>query len=491
MYHPLRPNHHAYKLSAHSVSTGLLVAVALLASAAPAHASPPLPPLTLAEAIERAGEKNTDLRQVRARLKQADEASSKVLANYLPQITASGAYTRNQYAAELSLPTRSWVRTVGPNDQNGPPSDPSHPELGAPSGDVVVPDPAGVYTTALQKQDQFTGQLQLQQAILVPALWPAFKVADLSEEVATLGAEAARREVLFGVASLYYGAATLRELIAVQERLLQSSLEHEQNARVQVESGAAPKIVLVRAQIDRARAEQDLTRAQKSYELAKVALATMLDRGADFEVVRPEEPVLPADLVALESSALTLRPDVAAARVGRELAARAHDANSYQYLPALFGRANYQAANLKGFTNAYGQWSVSLIASWTLWDGGLRESALRESAARRLEAEAALHGAELKAEEEVRRARIEVELARANRTKAEEQLKLAHENMRLVDTTHLAGEATQLEVSDATAALAAAEVGAVAESLNSQLAALKLLKASGRFQANPNPNPNR
>ena len=83
-----------------------------------------------------------------------------------------------------------------------------------------------------------------------------------------------------------------------------------------------PKVGLLRAQIERAKAEQDLLRSRNGYESMRLALATALDREADFEVVEPGEPALPADLSALRSQALRDRPEVKSAREAEALGYR-------------------------------------------------------------------------------------------------------------------------------------------------------------------------
>jgi outer membrane protein TolC len=92
-------------------------------------------------------------------------------------------------------------------------------------------------------------------------------------------------------------------------------------------------------------------------------------------------------------------------------------------------------------------------------------------------------GTENRAVEEVRRARLERDSAVANRVKAEEELALARENQKLVEVNFKAGAATYLEVSDANTALAAAELSVITETLNADLAALRLLQTSGGFPA--------
>jgi multidrug efflux system outer membrane protein len=472
-------------------------AAAALALAASASGGSPM--LSLDDALREAVAKNPDLAQARERLRQSRELSKKVLANYLPQVSVSGSFTRNQYPASISMPTGFWLRDMSgipgfdPTSVNGPNYDPqkgfpsSAPDTNNPPGAAsnTVLFTTGVETLDLQKKYQLGVRAQLVQPLIVPALWPAFRIANLGEQQVAATVESARREVLFAVVQLYYGCAGLRQTVEIQQRLLENDFAHEKQAKVQVDSTAAPAISLIRAQIDRTKAEQDLVRARASYASAKLALGTLMGRLSDFDVEPPPEPEVETNLEALEAQALSARPDLQAGRLAREVAARSRSAVWYSYAPSLAATATYQAANVKGFTNSYDSWALGIGLSWTVWDGGLREIQLRENASKLAEADEAQRGAELKALEEVRRAMLDLTSARANRAKAEETVRLARENMRLVNVAYQAGAATPVEVSDASTALAAAELTLVGETLNSQLAALKLAKAAGGFDPRP------
>jgi outer membrane protein TolC len=159
----------------------------------------------------------------------------------------------------------------------------------------------------------------------------------------------------------------------------------------------------------------------------------------------------------------------------------------WSYAPNLGLSGVYRWANVGGFTGQNTSWAITLGLQWVLWDGGLREANLRESNAKVAEAKASATLAENKARDEVRRGLLDLASARANRTKAEEQLRLARESQRLVDVNFKAGVSTYLEVTDANTSLAAAETGFVGETLNASLAALRVLKAAGMF--NPQPQP--
>jgi outer membrane protein TolC len=475
------------------MNASVLVLLALVAAAPEASAqkaeaprapaaqvpTPPAPDtsrtLSFQEVLERMESQSLELKAARARLDQARTLSSKAWSGYLPQLSAGASYTRNSTEATLPFVTGYAIRQVAP----APPAEDPNPGLpGAPTQYALVP--SAFQEIVVQPANSFGAQVQLNQAVIAPALIVAIRNAGLAGDAAELGVEAARREILFAAAQLYFGAAGLKQAVAVQERLLEVNTARMKDAQIRYEAGTQPKVALLRAQIDLARSEQDLLRARNSYRAVVMSLATLMNEPADFDVVVPEQPELPAGLEALEESALR-RPDVEATRVNLELARGTRSSVLWRYAPNVGLSAAYRWSNVTGFTGEASTWLVTLGLNWTLWDGGLREAELRESNARIAEAEANALAAENRARDEVRRGLLDLASARANRSKAEEQLQLARESQRLVDVNFRAGVATYLEVADANTALLAAETGFVGETLNASLAALRVLKAAGRF----------
>jgi len=469
---------------------GILAAIAL-AQATPAPQPPPAPrggdlrtapqpPLlakppvvSLESALREADSRNLDLKAARARLEQSKELHWKAWSAYLPQVTAGGTFTHNSFS-DATFPGTFAIRDIG-----APGAEQSAPGLpGAATNLALVPVPGS--DIVIQKQDQLAGQIQATQALLAPQAWYAIAAARAGERLAEDSTESARRDILFAVAQAYYGAAGQQQMVAIQERQLAISLAHERDARLRYDAGTTPKVTLLRAEIDRARTEQDLKRARNGYAAAKVSLATLLDRPtADLEVEVPPAARPPAG--DLEEAALRDRPDVKAAREQRSVAERNRGAVIMRYLPTLGAFGRYQYSNAAGFTDTKTTWAVGLALNWTILDGLLRESDVREQGGRVREAESALASAEAKAKEDVRRAHLDLDSAIANSLKAKEQLDLARENQRLVNVSYKAGAATYIEVSDANTALLTAELTQLSESLNADLAALRLLKSAGAF----------
>ena len=419
-----------------------LLAVTLTLSAAAG--TPPV--LTLDEALQAARQNNLDLKVARARLQQAQLASNRAWAAYLPTVSVGASYTRNR------------EQTVN----------------------------LGGQPIAITPPYQFGAQAEVRQAVLAPSLWPAIRNAGIAEDVAELNTENARREILFAVAQAYFGAASLQEAIRATQFLLEVNTAREADTKKRFEAGTVTKVALLRAQLDRTRAEQDLVRSRNAYASAKLALATLIQRDAEFTVELPPVPSVPAAEEDLAKQALEQRPDVAATRRNLDLARGRRQGAWFAYAPSVgfSGVYRYTYIDPDGPPSPFllpHNWSLTLSAQWVLWDGGVREINLREESARVAEASAQQKQTEARATEEVARARLEYENAQANLAKAEEALSLARETQRLTEISFKAGVATYLEVADANAALTGTEVGAINERLQTSLAALRLLRSAGLF----------
>jgi len=461
-----------------AVGIVLALAVAQVAQpappAAPAPAAPARPVLPFTAALKKAAEQNLDLKVAQARLDQARTATAKAWAAYLPQISAGGSYTRNNAGAAISLPTGFAIRNCGvapcPNTPEGLPGGPT----------PYFMYPTGMISLEIQKVEQWGAQAQLNQVLLSPSLIAAIRMTYTAVDVASLTVANARRQLLLGVAAAYYGAAAAGEVRAVYERQVAVAQIHVDDADVRFKAGALPRLGVLRAQIDLTKAQRDLERARNTYESAKLALATLIDEPANFDVQTPEGPQVPEAMVRDPKPAQD-RPDLAAARASLDLAEQGRVVTALKYAPNVAGSAVYRWANVAGFTGENTSWFAMVGLSWTLWDGGTREAELREASAKVVEAKASLRNTENKAQEDASRAALDFESARGNAAKADEQVRLARENQDLVEVSFKNGAATPVEVADANAALLGAEIGAVGEHIQSSIAALRLLTAVGQF----------
>src|SRR5690242_13451992 len=189
-------------------------------AAPPAQVAPPLPAatttLTLPDALRQAGERNLDLKAAASRLRQAEQGYWKAMAGYLPTVTLGGTYTRQE---AVSIPFPVDITPTTP------------PRLVLQAFPVV---PA--------EQFQFTADAS--QVLFAPGLWYGISAASSGTDAARQATENARRSILFGTAQAYYGVTSLRQLVQVDERLLEIAQRQEKDTRVRYQAGTVAKVNL-------------------------------------------------------------------------------------------------------------------------------------------------------------------------------------------------------------------------------------------------------
>ncbi|HET6438872.1 MAG TPA: TolC family protein [Anaeromyxobacter sp.] len=454
-----------------AVALALLVGQALAdeGSATAADELPALPTeatgpvITLKDALRAAGERNLDLRMLSAQLDEAQESTWKALSWYLPQVSLGASYTRqDEGKLPLAVP-------AGPPTGIGPRGEPIFSSF-------------AVAEAEFQKAHLYAAQLSATQTLVSARLYYSIRGAKESQKALGLGLENGRRQVLFGVARAYFGAAALKEGVGVSQRLLEAARRQEHDASARYQAGAVARVNLLRTQIDRARAEEDLKQARAAYLSAKVGLAALLVRDTAFEVEGPPEPSLPSeDLEELVNQGIKARPDVQSFRAEERAEEENTRAVKSRYLPEVQLFGTYQWANQLAWNGRHDTWWGGVRLEWTLFDGLRRESDIRQGEARIAEAKARSEGALVRVREEVSRALLDLESQRANAQKSREQRELARENARLVDVAYRAGKATAVEQADATAQLRNSEAQVIADQLNAQLAALSVLNTVGAF----------
>lgn len=420
----------------------------------PLPAQPPEPPaagpvLPLAEAFRVAREANPDLAVARERIVSSEIALSRAWDALKPTLTATGTYTRNSTGVAF-------------------------PGIGA-NGQPV--------TITSQAVNALNGALVAQWNLLNFRVLPALGTAEQQVEVQRLTESQVRRELLLQVASVALTGAGLRELAQVAARQSRTNRAHAEQAQARYEAGTIQRSAVVRARLDALRQDEEQTRTYAQYDQAKSQLAQLLDRhDIAFELEAPKDapPEVKGTFAALLQDARVARPELAIGRASEEIAARLKTDAWAQFLPTLGLNATGRYTNAPGYGDNI-TWAVALALTIPLYDGGLRYAALRDADSQLRLARAQTKSQEGKVEDELRRAALDLDAAKAVRTQADHALTLARENEALVRAQFEAGVADQVTVSDAEAALFQSEAAVVRERLNVQLSALRLARAAGAF----------
>jgi len=396
--------------------------------------------LTLQQALTRALQVNNTIERARAEVNVVDQSRRQLLSAVMPRITTSGAATRN--SEEVAFGSGEDARTVLPrNDWN--------------------------YRVVLS-QPIYAGRREFR----------AYSQAKLGVENAREAERGTEDAVLLRVASNYQAVVDADARLDVEKKNMELAESRRKQAQAFYEAGEVTKVDVLRAETAIKAAQRQMAIAQQSRQLAVSMLRQDLDLDGDIDVARPERP-LPALPVQteLEQRAEASRPDVMAARNNLTIANLEVKKQRGFWLPTVTFDGGWvnQKSSFPASKYSYGalRFNIPLLQS------GEVEARVAQAKEREKQAQLALEDAKTIAREDVRKALIDLRTAETALGLANEQLAAAQAEYQQSFELYRAQEATSLDVASSETALADARRAVAEETLNRDLAALRVWYAAG------------
>jgi len=415
-------------------------ASAVVASAAEAAAATPL---TFRQALQRAVEVNNTVERSRADITVAEANKELLLSNVLPRVTATGSAIRNSQAVTFGSGSDKTT-VLAQNDWN--------------------------YRVVLS-QPVFAGRRELRA-------YSQAKLGIASAQQAELGTEDA---VLLRVASNYLALINAEARINIEKRNIELAERRRTQAKAFFEAGEVTKVDVLRAETAIKSSQRALAVAQQNRDEAESRLRADLDLNGAIVATTPEQP-MPAvppeqDLVA---KAETVRPDVMLAANNLKIAELEIQKQRGFWLPTVTfdGGFTAQKAAFPSAHNTYGalRFTVPLLQS------GEVEARVAGAKARELQAKLDLETAKTNAREDVRQALATLNAAETSLGLAKEQLTAAEAEYQQEFELYRAQEATSLDLATSEQSLADARRAVAEETLNRDVAALRVWYASGAMR---------
>ncbi|MFN8546091.1 MAG: TolC family protein [Candidatus Binatia bacterium] len=377
--------------------------------------------LTLEEASARALATHEQIRAADAERDRAAVAPWRALSALGPTIREVGSYTRE--TESLAFPT---------------------------GGQSL----AG-FNPVVLAQDVLRSTLEVGQPVYTHQFWGLRDIGRAEVRRSADGYRAARQDVLLAVAAAYYEAlraATLSTVAHETQQLADTQIAH---AEARVRAGQAVRSDVLRAQSERARADQRVAETTGQVETSLDVLRRLTGRtGAITVTDPPPRRVALAAVEPLIGTALGHSPDLQE-REAALAAARGEVRRRVGALyPTLGVQFDYQNLNHEAFADRDDFWTLTLRAQVPLLEaGGTRwlDVAEQRAVVARLEAQVAGFRRDL--EVSVRRAWITARTLEAQRTATEQEVTLATESHQMLSDQYAAGVATNLDVLSALTAL--------------------------------------
>lgn len=442
---PRRPRALALRLAC------VLLAALPLVPAAVALGAEPSRPLTLVEAIALARAGSETPAVAAARIERAEAVRRQAISALVPSLTLSGTYTRR---------AREVTRTVD---------------------DEMV---------TVQALDALSGQTVVESTLFDLRALPLIRAASRSLEAQRLESAELERALAFDVADTFYAVLSAERLRDAAERRVRVAEATVEEARLRLEAGLANRNDLTRADLERATARLEATRATQDVESARLALAFLIAAPVDRPLAEPEPlPAVAEERAALVARAQSARRELAALAERAEAARQSALAPRLGLVPTLDLRGLYRMTNEAGLSGHDEDWNVGVTLTWELFDGGARAALADLRLAEAREADLALAAERRRVALEVEQAATVLASADAALSQAETRLEAARQNAEEVRERYRAGLASALEQADAQVSEFEAEAELARQGFLRAVARLALERATGGEPLAASPTP--
>ncbi len=292
--------------------------------AMPVHAQQPLEEFLLA-----ADTQALDLREAASVYAQAGSQIDEARSRLLPNVTAQGSYTRNEFQAAFSNPLTSTQ-------------------------------------TVIQPYEALLATFSLNVPLFDFASWSALIQSEALRDAAEARHGLTHQAVRIAVAQIWHQLVASRSVLAAAQRNVDANQQSVTVVEARVSVGVSPALDLARAQAELARARQALAEATLQSRLAERNLFNLTGLHAEGDTAELSDELEPEQPLEHFLERLEQLPTLRAAFANQRIADMANDTAWTLFLPTLQGFARESGSNAAGFTGQNWAWSLGLTANWQL-----------------------------------------------------------------------------------------------------------------------------
>jgi outer membrane protein len=428
------------------------------------------------KAVELALANNRQIAQAQAKLDEAAAGKGTAFGAFLPQVSASGTYTR--LGTVNSFPMAKYgmfpLRVYDPQ-----------------TGDVIgytdsVPVVVGADTLKLGSADNFALTGTVQQTLFTwGKLLNAYRIAGLNLDLQKEAAAQVRSQVTVDATQGFYQALLARRTVDVMDDALKQLKGHVEQVQSLYENGMATKLDVMKATLGLQQLEAQLSQVKNGAELATAALLNTLGLDPGTPVAFNEE-LAPdsttADVDQATELALERRPELAQLRDAVKMADLAVGIARTSNLPSVFAQANGSYKNPVGFAAGWGtDWNATAGISMPLFTGLSNLNKLKAAQAKQRQAKIGLAMVEDGVRLEVKAQALALNQEAQNTAYQKRNVEVAQAALELAQARYENGLLTNLDYMDSQLALTQSRVAYLNALANYQIAEAKLRKAIGDY----------
>ncbi len=353
----------------------------------------------------------------------------------------------------------------------------------------IFTSPAGIMPqnfAAVPQDKFFMGNFTLMLPLYTGGRLQAMvKQQDAALKISEKNLSAAELDIILMVKESYRMALLAKELVKASDERVSRTEEQYRIDKIAYDVGKIPQYYLFRDEAELADAKQMLANMKKEYDVALIELKTALamDVNAPLELTDAlayED--ITETLDGLTTEAVTLRPEIISAFLMIKQSEQDVTMAKSTFKPQVSLGVMSDTMRMTEMDEniSRSRYTAGLVVGIPLFDFGSRAQKKQEAFAMKKKSLAEYESMKLKITSEVNKAWLSLQTAKQNITTAEDALKSAQEEYKIMKLRYEAGKGIQVEVLDASVALLRAQTNH-AQALYDYLTAKdKLMRAAGR-----------
>lgn len=464
--------------------------------------------LTLDSCRALAMENNKELLIGQEKIKAAHYQNKAAFTNYLPKLSATGTYIRNQKEISIlndeqkaglsQLGTTVGTQVKGFAQQLAV----THPELApliASLGNFDIATPLNAAGNSIvdafrtDTRNMYAGAITLTQPLYMGGKIRAYnKITQYAEELARQQHHTGMQEVILSTDQAYWQVISLVNKKKLAEGYLKLLQKLESDVDHMIAEGVATKADGLSVKVKVNEAEMTLTKVEDGLSLSKMLLCQLCGLDLSTNVVLADESMNDLPILLKENSGINMetayasRPELKSLELASLIYKEKVNVTRAEHLPTVALLGNYLVSNpsvYNGFENKFkGMWNVGVMVQVPIWNWG--EGVYKTKAAK-AEAQIAkyqLQDAREKVELQVNQAAFKVTEAKKKLIMASKNLEKANENLRYATLGFEEGVIAPANVLEAHTAWLSAQSEKIDAQIDIKLTEIYLQKSLGTLK---------
>lgn len=449
---------------------------------------------------------NKELLIGQEKIKAAHYQRKAAFTNYLPNLSGTGAYMRNQKEFSLLNDAQKGALSGLGTSLSGPLQQASqvigqiHPELLpllSQLGNTMVPalNEAGnsiVDAFRTDTRNVYAGALTLTQPLYMGGKIRAYnKITQYAEELAREQHNSGLQEVILSTDQTYWQVVSLTGKKRLAEGYLKLLQKLDSDVEKMINEGVATKADGLSVRVKVNEAEMTLTKVEDGLSLSKMLLCQLCGIDLSTPITLADEKLEDIPTLAVTPSfdmteAYANRPEIRSLELATKIYQQKINVVRAEHLPSLALMGNYMVTNpsvFNGFENKFkGMWNVGVMLQLPIWHWGEGTYKVKAAKAEARIAQYQLEDAKEKIELQVNQSAFKVNEATKKLTMATKNMEKAEENLRYATLGFEEGVIATSNVLEAQTAWLSAQSDKIDAQIDVKLTEIYLQKSLGTLK---------